>query len=89
MSERALVVTVSTRAAAGAYADRSGPIVVEELRSLGLEVAEPVVVAAGAAGGAARGAAGGGAGAGVVPTGGAGGRPPGARSPGARWRCCS
>lgn len=52
MSDRALVVTVSTRAAAGAYADRSGPIVVEELRALGFEVAEPVVVADGDAVGA-------------------------------------
>lgn len=53
MSDRALVVTVSTRAAAGAYADRSGPIVVEELRALGFEVTDPMVVADGDAVGAA------------------------------------
>ncbi|HET7475362.1 MAG TPA: molybdenum cofactor synthesis domain-containing protein [Dermatophilaceae bacterium] len=41
---RALVVTCSTRAAAGAYADRSGPVVVDALRAWGFEVGEPVVV---------------------------------------------
>ena len=40
----ALVVTVSTRAAAGVYADRSGPVVVEELTRLGFAVGEPQVV---------------------------------------------
>lgn len=40
----ALVVTVSTRAAAGVYADRSGPVVVEELTRLGFAVGEPLVV---------------------------------------------
>ena len=44
MTERALVVTVSTRAAAGVYEDRSGPVVVEELVRLGFEVGEPLVV---------------------------------------------
>lgn len=40
----ALVVTVSTRAAAGVYADRSGPVLVEELTRLGFAVGEPLVV---------------------------------------------
>jgi molybdenum cofactor synthesis domain-containing protein len=44
---RALVVTVSTRAAAGVYADTSGPVLVEGLKGLGLEVHGPVVVADG------------------------------------------
>jgi molybdenum cofactor synthesis domain-containing protein len=41
---RAVVVTASTRAARGAYADRSGPVIVERLRSWGFAVADPVVV---------------------------------------------
>ena len=53
----ALVVTVSTRAAAGVYADRSGPIIVEELTRLGFTVGEPLVVPDGdAVGDALRGA---------------------------------
>lgn len=40
----ALVVTVSTRAAAGVWEDRSGPILVGGLSALGLEVAGPHVV---------------------------------------------
>ena len=40
----ALVVTVSTRASAGVYEDRSGPIIVAALRELGFAVDEPVVV---------------------------------------------
>src|SRR5918993_2981884 len=44
VSDSALVVTVSTRAAAGVYEDRSGPVVVEGLRELGFVVGEPVVV---------------------------------------------
>jgi molybdenum cofactor synthesis domain-containing protein len=40
----ALVVTVSTRASAGVYEDRSGPVVVEALRALGFVVGDPVVV---------------------------------------------
>jgi len=44
---RALVVVASTRAAAGTYQDRSGPVVVEGLRALGFAVDEPVVVADG------------------------------------------
>jgi molybdenum cofactor synthesis domain-containing protein len=41
---RALVVTVSNRAAAGVYADRSGPVLVEGLRGLGFDVEGPLVV---------------------------------------------
>ena len=41
---RARVVVASNRAAAGVYADTSGPIVVAGLRELGCEVGEPVVV---------------------------------------------
>lgn len=41
---RALVVTVSTRAAAGVYPDRSGPVIVESLSGLGFEVDGPRVV---------------------------------------------
>jgi molybdenum cofactor synthesis domain-containing protein len=41
---RALAITVSNRAAAGVYADRSGPVLVELLRSAGCEVDGPRVV---------------------------------------------
>ena len=41
---RALVVVASNRAAAGVYADRSGPILVGGLRDLGFATPEPVVV---------------------------------------------
>jgi molybdenum cofactor synthesis domain-containing protein len=41
---RALVVTVSTRAAGGVYDDVSGPILVEGLRGLGFDVDGPTVV---------------------------------------------
>ena len=41
---RARIVTVSNRAAAGVYEDRSGPILVAGLRALGCEVDDPVVV---------------------------------------------
>jgi len=44
---RAVVITASTRAAAGTWEDASGPIVVDGLRELGLEVSGPVVVADG------------------------------------------
>lgn len=45
MTERsAAVITVSTRAAAGVYEDRSGPIVVAALAELGFTVAAPRVV---------------------------------------------
>ncbi|MCC2333126.1 MogA/MoaB family molybdenum cofactor biosynthesis protein [Cellulomonas wangsupingiae] len=45
---RAVVVTASDRAAAGTYADRSGPVLVAGLRALGLRVDDPVVVPDGA-----------------------------------------
>lgn len=41
---RALVVTASNRAAAGVYADRGGPVIVEALTALGFTVDGPVVV---------------------------------------------
>jgi len=43
----AVVITCSTRAAAGVYPDRSGPIIVDALRGWGLEVGDAVVVADG------------------------------------------
>lgn len=45
---RALAVTVSTRAAAGVYPDRSGPVLADLLREAGCEVDGPVVVPDGA-----------------------------------------
>ena len=50
---RALAITVSNRAAAGIYDDRSGPVLVELLRSAGCEVDGPRVVADGEPGEAA------------------------------------
>jgi molybdenum cofactor synthesis domain-containing protein len=44
---RAMAITVSNRAAAGVYADRSGPILVELLQKAGCEVDGPLVVADG------------------------------------------
>ena len=44
MIESALVITVSTRAAAGIYPDKSGPIVASALDDLGFDVTGPVVV---------------------------------------------
>jgi molybdenum cofactor synthesis domain-containing protein len=44
---RALAITVSNRAAAGVYADRSGPVLVRLLRSHGCEVDGPQVIADG------------------------------------------
>jgi molybdenum cofactor synthesis domain-containing protein len=41
---RALAITVSNRASAGVYADRSGPILVELLESAGCEVDGPQVI---------------------------------------------
>src|SRR6266571_4863398 len=41
---RALVVVCSNRAAAGIYADTSGPLLVDGLAALGFEVDGPVVV---------------------------------------------
>lgn len=43
----ARVVTVSTRASAGIWEDRSGPLVVDGLRALGFTCEAPVVVADG------------------------------------------
>lgn len=44
---RALVVTVSTRAASGAWEDRSGPVLVAGLTDLGMDVEGPLVVSDG------------------------------------------
>ena len=41
---KAVVIVASNRAAAGVYADRAGPILVDALRDWGLECADPVVV---------------------------------------------
>jgi molybdenum cofactor synthesis domain-containing protein len=41
---RALVVAISTRAAAGVYADRTGPVIVDALSALGFDVDGPTVV---------------------------------------------
>lgn len=43
----AVVITCSTRAAAGEYPDRSGPIIVDALRAWGFAVGDAVVVADG------------------------------------------
>ncbi len=43
----ARVITVSTRAAAGIWEDRSGPVLAEGLRRLGMDVSGPVVVSDG------------------------------------------
>jgi molybdenum cofactor synthesis domain-containing protein len=45
---RALAVTVSNRAAAGVYEDKSGPVLVDLLRDAGCEVDGPVVIPDGA-----------------------------------------
>jgi molybdenum cofactor synthesis domain-containing protein len=52
MSESALVITISTRAAAGVYEDKSGPIIAAALDDLGLQVEGPVIVRDGDAVGA-------------------------------------
>jgi len=44
MTGSAVVITCSTRAAAGVYPDRSGPIIADALRSWGLAVGDVVVV---------------------------------------------
>jgi molybdenum cofactor synthesis domain-containing protein len=44
MTDTALVITVSTRASAGVYEDRSGPILASALADLGFEVDGPIVV---------------------------------------------
>jgi molybdenum cofactor synthesis domain-containing protein len=41
---RARVVTASNRAAAGVYADRGGPVIVDWLRERGFETPDPAVV---------------------------------------------
>lgn len=41
---RARVIVASNRAAAGVYADTSGPLLVAGLRELGCQVDDPVVV---------------------------------------------
>jgi molybdenum cofactor synthesis domain-containing protein len=41
---RALAITVSNRAAAGVYADKSGLVLAEALRAAGCEVAGPLVI---------------------------------------------
>ena len=46
---RALAVTVSNRAAAGVYTDRSGPVLAESLREAGCQTDGPDVVPDGAA----------------------------------------
>lgn len=43
----ARVITVSTRASAGVWEDRSGPVLVDGLAGLGLDVSGPVVVSDG------------------------------------------
>ena len=53
MIESALVITISTRAAAGAYPDKSGPIIAAALDDLGFTVSGPLVVPDGDAVGAA------------------------------------
>jgi molybdenum cofactor synthesis domain-containing protein len=45
---RALAVTVSNRAAAGVYEDKSGPVLADLLREAGCEVDGPVVIPDGA-----------------------------------------
>ncbi|MGO4447160.1 molybdenum cofactor biosynthesis protein B [Mycobacterium sp. 2YAF39] len=47
MTRRARVVIASTRAAAGVYEDRTGPIIVDWLNARGIATAAPVVVADG------------------------------------------
>jgi len=46
---RALAITISNRAAAGVYADTSGPVLVELLSSAGCETDGPIVIPDGAA----------------------------------------
>ena len=56
MSLRAEVVVASNRAAAGVYADETGPLIVDALTELGFTVGAPVVVPDGEPVGAAIGA---------------------------------
>ena len=53
MVESAMVITISTRAAAGVYPDKSGPIIAAALGDLGFTVVGPVIVPDGEAVGAA------------------------------------
>lgn len=46
---RALAVTVSNRASAGVYPDKSGPVLADLLREAGCEVSGPLVIPDGAA----------------------------------------
>jgi molybdenum cofactor synthesis domain-containing protein len=46
---RALAVTVSNRAAAGVYPDKSGPVLADLLRAAGCEVTGPLVIPDGSA----------------------------------------
>lgn len=52
MTDSALVITVSNRAAAGVYEDKSGPIIAAALDDLGLKVSGPMIVPDGDAVGA-------------------------------------
>ena len=54
---RALAVTVSNRAAAGVYEDRSGPVLADLLAEAGFTVDGPLVVPDGGAGSAVGGGA--------------------------------
>lgn len=45
MTRTAAVLVASTRAAAGAYEDRTGPVIADWLRDRGFEVSGPIVVA--------------------------------------------
>jgi molybdenum cofactor synthesis domain-containing protein len=72
VSLRAEVVVASNRAAAGVYADETGPLIVEFLRELGFAVADPVVVPDGEPVGAAIAAAAEGGARVVLTTGGTG-----------------
>src|SRR6266851_7601067 len=44
---KALAITVSNRASTGIYADRSGPVLAQQLRNAGCEVDGPQVIADG------------------------------------------
>ncbi|MCW2794449.1 MAG: molybdopterin adenylyltransferase [Nocardioides sp.] len=72
MSLRAEVVVASNRAAAGVYADETGPLIVAFLQELGFVVDDPVVVPDGDPVGAAIAAAAGGGARVVLTTGGTG-----------------
>ncbi|GCD91533.1 molybdenum cofactor biosynthesis protein B [Nocardioides sp. LS1] len=72
MSMRAEVVVASNRAAAGVYADETGPLIVTFLAELGFAVDEPVVVPDGEPVGAAIAAAAAGGARCVLTTGGTG-----------------